>query len=1166
MKKKRIATAMEMQARPEPMNAMPFHPKVKVSLTLSDPTFVAGNVISGKMEMECKADAGLGIGIMMVELFATQELTSRDHSATSIFLHSQRLFQGPGLPPSNAVLPHPIPGELPLPQHYHQARRGHTTFFFRLPTPITSPSTIDFGNGLACVQYEVKCTVGVAWRGERILVTDKKSVDVVESYEEDDFSRIEPEGIVVGANGKIWAQGRVTGGLVVAGESACVELQVKNHSSKRTTGLQISLTRSLHLGNVPTLEKASLQITDTLTTVAFRGPDYIMQPGAEGVASLVFDVPRNARSVKGGPRDGDGQQGAVTDCLFEVRCTLGIKIGLPLGSKDILLDLPVTIVHPLAVPQVPVTPERFTSPNLYGSPPHTSPPLVTPPRPYLDRVPSPSAYAAPPVSPIQQQYSNHTGQEPMWLPNPHPRVLNPCQYFSPPRVGQEYFFLPPPQPYYDPHPRPSSTEPRASQALHGLSSAMPDGMDQHLMLPLDAAPERPVTPEEGKGERASRISNNLRMSSRNRSVSPQSHRFPLPAANAVLVPGTVTRKLPQPPPSQGSSHLNLANLSPGGESVVHSPHPIPSPKHSFTIDLITHNTIPKSERVEELERMTEEVEYQKEYMSDDMPKSASTSIIKIFPSPPISPNRLSPPAGTNRPTVDAVFATNTRQASLASVDEAPPTPMLTAVTPVRFPRPDAVLGATLGQGKHESGLDALERRLLAEVGTRKVDKDDRHADVRTVLPIAIPSPAVEPLNDSAISSLTLADHEHDHDHDSDEGTHHPGKHSPSEDDRDIAARQRKATRGEGSGQGKEKAKDGERRAGKKKEKVNSEVHKRRRSAKGRVAAWLGGIDPEIPPPMDASPLLLPSVAASAPGDDMEAVATDLREDTRKDSAAATAEPNASSPPNPRSSGFVPIRSLKRDEERRQSGISERVHAYKGTDLATKEVASPLALSFTREPQSPKIDRLGSPPLGSLNIVGKKPMQPSSSSIKDPERIYSKDSPRLPAYPPTPDPEAKDNIRSARGGGSRVAAVASIWASQTGDNVTTAAHKVHNRIQTKPVAKPAKPPSPASLDPPLADLTARRARLIKSRSVPAAISSSHATPMLSTTASLSRSSPLPDRRKTPIKLPPTVSESLPEISQPVPRSTTMSHSTGGDLAFGQARLRDLIKKYQGQATS
>lgn len=54
------------------MNVLPSHSKVKVSLALSDPVFVAGNVISGKMEMDCRADVGLGIGIMMVELVAIQ--------------------------------------------------------------------------------------------------------------------------------------------------------------------------------------------------------------------------------------------------------------------------------------------------------------------------------------------------------------------------------------------------------------------------------------------------------------------------------------------------------------------------------------------------------------------------------------------------------------------------------------------------------------------------------------------------------------------------------------------------------------------------------------------------------------------------------------------------------------------------------------------------------------------------------------------------------------------------------------------------------------------------------------------------------------------------------------------------------------------------------------
>jgi len=598
-----------------------------------------------------------------------------------------------------------------------------------------------------------------------------------------------------------------------------------------------------------------------------------------------------------------------------------------------------------------------------------------------------------------------------------------------------------------------------------------------------------------------------------------------------------------------------------------------SPKHSFSIDPITHNTLPKSERVEQLERMAEEVEQQKKDLSDDLPKAARTDIGKTLPSPPISPskvNLLSPPAAANRPRVEAVSAVNTSPCTPVSANLAPPTPMLTAVTPVRFPRPDVTLGTALGDGGNESGLDALERRLLAEVGTRKMDKDDRRADVRTVLPIAIPSPAAEPLHDSAISSLTLADHDHDHDRDSDEGTHQPGKHSPLDDDKEMGGSRRNVsptTRGEGSGRRKEWNR--ERRAGKKKERVkDGEAHRRRKSAKGRVAAWLGGIDPEIPPPTDLSPSLVPTLAA----------ATDVGERTLKEPAAVltmanvTPEKDSTAAPNPRSSGFVPIGTLNRDEGRRQSGIKERPRAHKAAVPTTNDIGLSLTTSLTQKPQDPVPNRVVLPP-SELNANNQQ-RTPILSAKRT--AIVSKPSPRLPAFPPTPSPDVKYDIRSARGGrGGRVAAVASIWASQAGENAS--AQQPRNAIPTKPAAKPVKaspevpPPStsvPKPADISLADLTARRARLIKSQSVPAAISSSHATPMLSSTASLARAVPLPDRRKMPVKLPPTVSVSQPETSQPPPKVTSMGspQSPGRDLAFGQAKLRDLIKKYQGQATS
>jgi hypothetical protein len=47
--------------------------------------------------------------------------------------------------------PHSMPGDLPLPQFFHQ-----TVFFYKIPTPSTSPSAIDFGNDLVRMRCEVK--------------------------------------------------------------------------------------------------------------------------------------------------------------------------------------------------------------------------------------------------------------------------------------------------------------------------------------------------------------------------------------------------------------------------------------------------------------------------------------------------------------------------------------------------------------------------------------------------------------------------------------------------------------------------------------------------------------------------------------------------------------------------------------------------------------------------------------------------------------------------------------------------------------------------------------------------------------------------------------------------------------------------------------------------
>jgi hypothetical protein len=63
---------MATYSRPEAMNTTSKHTKVGITLTLADPMFVAGREVCGKMEMECRADKGLGIAMIQVELIAIQ--------------------------------------------------------------------------------------------------------------------------------------------------------------------------------------------------------------------------------------------------------------------------------------------------------------------------------------------------------------------------------------------------------------------------------------------------------------------------------------------------------------------------------------------------------------------------------------------------------------------------------------------------------------------------------------------------------------------------------------------------------------------------------------------------------------------------------------------------------------------------------------------------------------------------------------------------------------------------------------------------------------------------------------------------------------------------------------------------------------------------------------
>jgi hypothetical protein len=87
--------------------------------------------------------------------------------------------------------------------------------------------------------------------------------------------------------------------------------------------------RKLHLEHPPT-DGHAIEVSDTLLTVPFNGPQYTVQSFSEGVAHLVVTVPRSARGVSQGPREALDSRGVpyLKSGLFHIQCYLVVSMSL----------------------------------------------------------------------------------------------------------------------------------------------------------------------------------------------------------------------------------------------------------------------------------------------------------------------------------------------------------------------------------------------------------------------------------------------------------------------------------------------------------------------------------------------------------------------------------------------------------------------------------------------------------------------------------------------------------------------------------------------------------------------------------------------------------------------------------------------------------------------
>lgn len=98
--------------------------------------------------------------------------------------------------------------------------------------------------------------------------------------------------------------------------------------------MTLKLVRKLHLGHSPP-DNQTVEISDTLATVPFNGPEYTVQSFSEGVAHLAMTIPRIARGVCQGPREAMDSRGQLymKEGLFHVQCYLLVTMSTGLLSS-----------------------------------------------------------------------------------------------------------------------------------------------------------------------------------------------------------------------------------------------------------------------------------------------------------------------------------------------------------------------------------------------------------------------------------------------------------------------------------------------------------------------------------------------------------------------------------------------------------------------------------------------------------------------------------------------------------------------------------------------------------------------------------------------------------------------------------------------------------------
>jgi hypothetical protein len=331
--------------------------KLKIAIVLDSTHYVAGGLLKGRFELFSSSNHDVWLGDICVELSGFEQIEGSKFENSQTFLSSRIVYQGDRHRPSDAV-------RGPCRDGYYLANKGKTVFPFSFEIPVDAPASFEFQNcaklkylvtGYVRFKYGSSCDTLIKSKDARIL--DRWNVEKEQQFAEPVLAMNERK-LFMGGDGTVQLESSIKSNFVTAGTNISIQVRVKNSSRKRVQGLKIAFVRKLSM-LCPPVDPADEEpqvktIEENFATHFYKDKDYVFDPDEERCSTVHIPIPVKAHTVQ-------------NTSFAEVTWRINVALSMPgLLSKDLTIDLPIRVCHPVSFEAPPILPNRDKTGDWFG--------------------------------------------------------------------------------------------------------------------------------------------------------------------------------------------------------------------------------------------------------------------------------------------------------------------------------------------------------------------------------------------------------------------------------------------------------------------------------------------------------------------------------------------------------------------------------------------------------------------------------------------------------------------------------------------------------------------------------------------------------------------------------------------------------------------------------